>query len=104
VAGYEVTAVEGANQALELCESGQDYDVIISDIEMPDMDGFAFAQTIKGGSRWSATPILALSSYASPQYLARGRSAGFDDYVAKSDRDALLQAVQDTLSQARGAA
>ncbi len=104
VAGYEVTAVEGADQALELCEAGMDYDVIVSDIEMPDMDGFDFAQEIKANSRWSQTPLLALSSHTSPQDLARGRSAGFDDYVAKADRDALLDALQETLSHVRGAA
>jgi two-component system chemotaxis sensor kinase CheA len=104
VAGYEVTAVEGANAALELCEAGMDYDVIISDIEMPNMDGFDFAQQIKTNSRWSQTPLLALSSHASPRDLARGRSAGFDDYVAKTDRDALLEALHETLSHVRGAA
>jgi two-component system chemotaxis sensor kinase CheA len=104
VAGYEVTTVEGADQALELREAGIDYDVIISDIEMPDMDGFDFAQEVKTNSRWSQTPLLALSSHTTPQDLARGRSAGFDDYVAKADRDALLVALQETLSQVRGAA
>jgi two-component system chemotaxis sensor kinase CheA len=67
--------VEVADQALELCEAGMDYDVIISDIEMPNMDGFDFAQEIRANSRWSRAPLLALSSHANPQDLARGRSA-----------------------------
>jgi two-component system chemotaxis sensor kinase CheA len=67
--------VEVADQALEFCEAGMDYDVIISDIEMPNMDGFDFAQEIRANSRWSRAPLLALSSHANPQDLARGRSA-----------------------------
>ncbi len=105
VAGYDVTTAESAARALELRELGQDYDVIISDIEMPEMDGFQFAETVKQSDRWSNTPIVALSSHTSPDKLTRGRDAGFDDYVAKSDREALLRALQDTIFQTtRGAA
>ena len=104
VAGYEVTAVEGAAAALELRDAGEDFDVIISDIEMPDMDGFQFAESLRNDGRWGAIPMVALSSHATPADLARGRKAGFHDYVAKFDRDALLSALQDTLSEQRGAA
>ncbi|MDJ0607945.1 MAG: chemotaxis protein CheW [Kiloniellales bacterium] len=104
VAGYEVTAVSGATEALALCESGKTYDVIISDIEMPKMNGFEFAQTVRQSSPWAETPMVALSSHANPRDLARGRSVGFDDYVPKTDRDALLRALEETLTHARGAA
>ncbi|WP_188260099.1 chemotaxis protein CheW [Azospirillum tabaci] len=105
VAGYDVTAVENANEALALCEAGEDFDVIVSDIEMPGMSGFDFAEAVRqGGTRWSATPMVALSSHASPRDLDRGRQAGFTDYVAKFDRDALLYALQQTLSEQKGAA
>jgi DNA-binding response OmpR family regulator len=43
--------------------------------------------------------VLALSSHASPADLDRGRAAGFDDYVAKLDRDALLAALSEILSE-----
>ncbi len=104
VAGYEVTAVSGAPEALALCESGKTYDVIISDIEMPKMNGFEFAETVRRSSTWGETPMVALSSHANPRDLARGRSVGFDDYVPKTDRDALLRALEETLTHARGAA
>ncbi len=104
VAGYDVTAVETGSQALELCHRGEDYDVILSDIEMPNMNGFEFAQEVKANARWAGTPLVALSSSASPEDLARGRSVGFDDYVAKSDREALLQSLRETLAYATGAA
>ncbi len=104
VAGYDVTAVETGSQALELCQQGEAYDVILSDIEMPNMNGFEFAQEVRANARWAGTPLVALSSSASPEDLARGRSVGFDDYVAKSDREALLQSLRETLAYATGAA
>ncbi len=104
VAGYEVTAVESAQLAIDLCEKGEDFDIIISDIEMPDMNGFEFAEVIKNDTRWSDVPLVAVSSFATPKDFARGRAAGFLDYVAKSDRDTLLNTLRDTLTEVRGAA
>ncbi|MGO1117893.1 hybrid sensor histidine kinase/response regulator [Rhodovibrionaceae bacterium A322] len=102
-AGYDVTSVEGAEEALNRCEAGEDYDVIISDIEMPGMDGYAFAEEV-ARRRWAETPLVALSSHASPTDIARGREVGFTDYVAKFDRNALLSSLHDTLADMRGAA
>jgi two-component system, chemotaxis family, sensor kinase CheA len=104
VAGYDVVCVESADAAFELCDAGEDFDVIISDIEMPGMNGFDFARKVTSDSRWAETPIVALSSFSNPKDLARGREAGFKDYVAKTDRDALLSTLHDTLAELRGAA
>ena len=103
VAGYDVTAVENASEALALCEAGEDFDIIVSDIEMPGMSGFDFAEAVRRGTRWQAVPLVALSSHATPRDLDRGRAAGFTDYVAKFDRDALLYTLQQTLSEQKGA-
>ncbi len=98
VAGYDVTAVDSAQKALALCEKGVDVDVIVSDIEMPGMNGFDFAAAVRSSKRWSKLPILALTSSTSPQQIERGRAVGFDDYVAKSDREALLTSLAQTLA------
>ena len=50
-AGYDVKTAYDADTALELRDGGEDFDVIVSDIEMPGMDGFEFAETIKKGPR-----------------------------------------------------
>ena len=97
-AGYDVKTAYDADTALELRDGGEDFDVIVSDIEMPGMDGFEFAETIKKGPRWQNTPIVALSSRSEVAHLDRGREAGFIDYIAKFDRDALLAALSQTLS------
>lgn len=96
VAGYEVTAVEGGEAAMNLCERGEKFDIIVSDIEMPGMNGFDLCRTIRSGSRWQDLPVVAMTSRTSPSDLEQGREVGFTDYVAKHDRDGLLQALADT--------
>ena len=104
VAGYDVTTVESGDRALSLCEAGEEFDVIVSDIEMPGMNGFEFASAVRSAGKWQHTPLVALSSHATPKDLDRGRAAGFTDYVAKFDRDALLTTLSETLNHERGAA
>ena len=103
VSGYDVTAVEDAATALRLQEEGREFDAIISDIEMPGMNGFDFTAKIRnGGGRWSTLPILALSSHSGARDVNHGREVGFTDYVAKFDRDALLSALQQNISHTHG--
>ena len=102
--GYEVTSVESADKALQLCEAGADFDVIVSDIDMPEMNGFEFAEAVRNGSRWQDKPLVALSSITTPEAIDRGREVGFTDYVAKSDRDALLETLAQTIAATGGAA
>ncbi len=97
-AGYKVTAAESPARALALRDAGQHFDAIVSDIEMPEMDGFAFARRVRGSGPWSALPLIALSGHAGSEDERRGRDAGFTDYVAKFDREGLLQSLRQCLS------
>jgi two-component system chemotaxis sensor kinase CheA len=103
VAGYDVTTVESADKALAMRDAGSSFDAIISDIEMPGMNGFEFAQAVRREGAWAGLPLVALSSHATEKDFERGREVGFTDYVAKFDRDALLQTLAQTLSS-KGAA
>ena len=94
-AGYKVTMVESAADAFKLKEAGRKYDVIVSDIEMPEMDGITFAEHLKADKDWGKTPIIALSSHTNPEVIARGRAAGFRDYVAKFDREGLIESIRE---------
>ena len=99
VAGYEVTTLDGPTSALKLRENGIVFDIIISDIEMPDMNGFEFAQHVNSeGSQWLNTPMVALSSHATPKDIERGMKVGFTNYVAKFDKDTLLNTISQTLT------
>jgi two-component system chemotaxis sensor kinase CheA len=98
-AGYRVTAAPSAAEALRLRESGEMFDVIVSDIAMPDMDGLDFARTVRAGGPWAALPMIALSARGEPRDIEAGRDAGFTDYVAKFQRDALIASLQQCLAE-----
>ena len=97
-AGFDVTAVESPAEALRLRDAGVEFEALISDIEMPEMDGLSFARNVRASGGWMRLPLVALSSRAEPEDVARGREAGFTDYVAKYDRDALLSSLRECLS------
>jgi len=92
--GYEVVTVNSPLEALKLKEDGHMFDVIVSDIEMPEMDGFQFAEAMRSDAQWSSIPIIALSSHCSPASIAKARACGFKDYVAKFDREGLVATVK----------
>jgi two-component system chemotaxis sensor kinase CheA len=97
-AGYEVTAVRDAAEALRLHDAGVMLDAIVSDIEMPQIDGRALVRRLRSGGPWQHLPVIALTSHTSPEHVAAGREAGFTDYVAKFERDALLHSLQQCLA------
>ena len=98
-AGYRVRVAPNAQEGLEALRSGQAFDVVLTDIEMPDMNGFEFAETIRADQHLSAMPIIALSSMVSPAAIERGRLAGFHDYVAKFDRPGLIAALKEQTAE-----
>ena len=59
------------------------------------MDGFALAQAVRTEAKLTDLPIIALSTYSSPESIERGREVGFHDYVAKFDRQSLVAALKE---------
>ena len=98
-AGYEVVGAASAAEALRLRDAGVTFDAIVSDICMPDMDGNAFARTVRESGAWAHLPLIALSANAEPRDIETGRDAGFTDYVGKFQREALLASLQQCLSE-----
>ena len=94
-AGYVVTAVGSAQDALAMLRDGRTFDVAITDIEMPEMSGFQFVEAVRGDPRTAELPIIALSSVVSAEAIERGRQVGFHDYVAKFDRQGLITALKE---------
>jgi two-component system, chemotaxis family, sensor kinase CheA len=103
-AGYKVRVATNAQEGLVVLRSGQEFDAILTDIEMPDMNGFEFAESIKADHKLAAMPIIALSSMISPAAIERGRQAGFHDYVAKFDRPGLIAALKEQTTEMNRAA
>jgi two-component system chemotaxis sensor kinase CheA len=104
VEGYQVTSIGSAAEALALCEAGDKFDLIISDLDMPGMSGFDFAVQVKHDERWRETPVVAMSSATENQQIDRARECGFDDYVVKFDRSTLLDKLSQTVRDGRKAA
>src|SRR5690349_14201291 len=103
-AGYKVRVAVNAQEGLAALRSSHTFDVVLTDIEMPDMNGFEFAETIRADHNLSALPIIALSSMVSPAAIERGRLAGFHDYVAKFDRPGLIAALKEQTAELSRAA
>ncbi len=103
-AGYRVRVAPNAQEGLAALRSGQVFNVVLTDIEMPDMNGFEFAETIRADQHLNSMPIIALSSMVSPAAIERGRLAGFHDYVAKFDRPGLIAALKEQTAELSRAA
>src|SRR6266704_162842 len=102
-AGYAVTSAESGKQALALFEDGKRFDIVVTDLDMPGMDGFDLTAAVKKDPRTASIPVIGLSSLASPEAIERGRKVGLHDYVAKFDRQGLIAALKeqtDELSRA----
>jgi two-component system, chemotaxis family, sensor kinase CheA len=97
-AGFRVTALSSATEALRLRDAGTMFDAIVSDIEMPGMDGIQFARAIRAEGVWAALPVIAMTAHADMENARVGREAGFSDYVAKFEREALIASLRANLA------
>jgi two-component system chemotaxis sensor kinase CheA len=97
-AGYEViTASDGAEAWHLLQERGAD--LVISDVEMPRMDGFALTEAVRGSRRFRNVPVILLTALDNERDRARGLEVGADAYLVKSafDQGVLLGTVEQLL-------
>jgi len=81
-AGYQVATADSASRALQLAEE-RSFDLIISDIGMPQMNGYELAGELRRWSEYQSIPIIAVTGYS--EYDDRGRAlqAGFSAHLTK---------------------
>jgi two-component system chemotaxis sensor kinase CheA len=94
-AGYRVVAAASAADALAALKSDTRFDLIVTDIDMPEMDGFALAEAVRAMPAAAEIPIIALATMVSAETVERGRAVGFHDFVAKFDRAGLVAAIKE---------
>ena len=93
-AGYDVLTAENGRQGLDIMKSNE-VDIIITDINMAIMDGFAFIQKLREDKRHLAIPILIITTEDSDEMKQKGRAAGATGWIVKPfDPDKLLEVVR----------
>ena len=100
-AGYDIFVCDNAEDAIEKANSIRP-DLIISDINMPEMDGIEFCWMIRENSEIPMVPFIFLSSLKDPDYEIRGYRAGADDFLSKPiDRSDLLEHVAALINRSK---
>jgi two-component system chemotaxis response regulator CheY len=94
-AGHTVIQAEDGVRGVEVLEAAGLVDVIITDINMPRMDGYGFIEHVRSGTSNRATPILVLTTESEPAKKLRARNAGATGWIVKPfNPDKLLAAIR----------
>jgi sigma-B regulation protein RsbU (phosphoserine phosphatase) len=97
-ADYHVRWGQNGNEALQMVQEDPP-DLIISDIEMPEMNGYQFCRSVKNDDKFRRIPLILLSTLSSPEDIIQGLQAGADNYVTKPyDAEYLLGRVSSLLN------
>lgn len=92
--GYTVTTAIDGQEAWEKLQAMDPLPyAVVTDVEMPNMNGLEFCEHIRADARTVELPVVALTSLASDDDVARGQAAGVNDYQTKMDRDSLLRSL-----------
>ena len=93
-AGFNVLEGEDGNLAWDVLEKhGDEITMVVTDIEMPNMNGFELTEKIKNDKRFRHLPVIALTTLAADEDIARGKAVGVDEYHIKLDKERLMESV-----------
>ena len=96
--GYRLEIVATGRDALEALERAR-YDVLLLDVQLPDIDGVEVAKIIRKNSRWDALPIIALTAHGLPQDKTRCMAAGMTGYLVKPlEQHAVIATIESVLT------
>jgi two-component system chemotaxis sensor kinase CheA len=95
-AGFDVIECEDGQIAWDtLQERFDEITLVLTDIEMPNMDGFEFAKLVKSTPQYASMPVIALTTLAGEEDVAKGKAVGIDEYHIKLDKERLMACVHD---------
>ncbi|RNC84726.1 MAG: adenylate/guanylate cyclase domain-containing response regulator [Balneola sp.] len=96
--GYDVITAQNGKDALEIVETEYP-DIVISDVEMPLMDGYELCSSIKTNPKLQSIPVILVTSRIEATSLMKGIEAGADNYLTKPyDDDTLFSKISELLS------
>lgn len=99
---WAVQLVTNGREALQTLRDATDpFDIVISDINMPEINGFELAEFIREDPKFADLPLIALTTQVDEQSRLRGLEAGFDHYVAKINKFALCECIQSFIADGR---
>ncbi len=99
--GFNVIEAEDGVVAWDLLQENADsVSLVVTDIEMPNMDGFSLTRQIKKSPAFSHLPVIALTTLAGEEDIAQGKKVGIDDYQIKLDREKLMISIHNFLRAA----
>ena len=97
--GYTVIEAEDGAIAWDLLqEHADEISLVVTDIEMPNMNGFELTRMIKESNAYSHLPVIALTTLAGEEDIEKGRQVGINDYQIKLDREKLVRSIYGFLS------
>lgn len=89
--GFEVTQAENGIDALDKIDADALPDAVVTDWNMPEMDGAELARALRGRDDMKSVPILMISSEADPRRVAKALLAGVDEYLFKPVDTAMIR-------------
>ncbi len=97
-AGYDVLACVDGQEAWERLQA-EGADAVVSDVEMPRMDGFSLTEAVRGSPRFGRLPVVLVTARSRPEDKARGLQVGASAYLVKSafDQTHLLETLRQLL-------
>jgi two-component system chemotaxis sensor kinase CheA len=90
--GLQVTSATDGVEALKILEKNN-FDIIITDIEMPNMDGFQLAESVRAIERFNHVPIYAFTANTSDNFAKKAKDCGMNGYIIKTERNKLLATI-----------
>ena len=101
--GHKVLSADDGDVALELLqENAEAVQLILTDIEMPRLDGFEFSRQVREQAQFDQIPIVAVTTLLSQEAKNKGRNIGIDEHMVKLDAELLMQRVEFFLQHGRG--
>jgi two-component system chemotaxis sensor kinase CheA len=101
--GCRVLTAEDGQAAWEILERhAGEVDLVATDIEMPRLDGLSLTRQIRADRRFAGLPVIALSSLAGDEEIARGLAAGVNEYQIKLNKDEFIESIRKAVRKDAG--
>ncbi|WP_022855789.1 chemotaxis protein CheW [Thermodesulfobacterium thermophilum] len=96
--GFEVECVENGREAIEKLHNDPNFDLVITDIEMPEMDGFELLKELRGNPQFKNLPVIVVTALAGEEVKRKVFEFGANGYEVKLQRDQVLERIKQLLS------